>query len=335
VSAQVCLLRGDDLGEELLVHARELLGALAPDLELVEMPLGLGAFESTGRALPEATLEAARGADACLLVAVRSPLEPRPGYRSPVVELRRELDLFANLRPVQSLPPGCPAARPEAPEVDLLVVRENTEGLYAGRERREGGRAIAERVVTEAASRRIARVAGEAARARRSRVCVVHKSNVLRETCGLFRSAALEELGRIEGLEVEELLVDHAAYRLAAEPERFDVLVTTNLFGDILSDLSAHAGGGLGLVASANLGDEAALFEPVHGAGPDIAGKGIANPVATLRACASLLEHVGRADAAARVARAVERTLAEGPWTRDLGGSAGTVEVLEAVLARA
>ena len=236
---------------------------------------------------------------------------------------RRRLDLFANLRPVTS-PPGSGA-------VDLLVVRENTEGLYAGRQRAAPGRAVAERVVTEHASRRIARVAGEQASARRRRVCVVHKANVLRETCGLFRAACLDELARFD-VEVEELLVDHAAYRLAAEPERFDVLVTTNLFGDVLSDLAAHAGGGLGLASSSNLGESHALFEPVHGSAPDLAGRGVANPLATLRACASLLEHLAL-DTARTLARAIELVLAEGPRTADLGGSASTREVTEAVLA--
>lgn len=341
MSARVLLLEGDGISAELLPWARRLLESVAPQLELVSAPIGFGAFQRTGASLPPATLEAARRAQACLMVAVGSPLTPTPGYTSPVVALRRELDLFANLRPVCSLPEGARGEgvgaqrRPSRP-VDLLVVRENTEGLYIGREHTEGStRAVAQRVVTARASRRIARVAGELARARRRRVTVVHKSNVLRETCGLFRQAALDELSVGGGLQVDELLVDHAAYRLAAEPESFDVLVTTNLFGDILSDLAAHAGGGLGLVASANVGECHALFEPVHGSAPDLVGRGSANPVATLRACAMLLKHLGLGDAGARVEAAIEHSLASGPRTPDLGGSASTEDVARAILASA
>ncbi|RKY21452.1 MAG: NAD-dependent isocitrate dehydrogenase [Planctomycetota bacterium] len=334
MSPRICLLRGDGVGEELLPHVRAVLSAASPTLDFVEAELGFGAFERHGTALPDTTLAAARDADACLLVAVGSPSEPTPGYASPIVALRRELDLFANLRPVRSLPSTCPAADSQRPEVDLLIVRENTEGLYAGRERREGDVAVAERVISGFASRRITRVAGELAAARRGRVCVVHKANVLRATCGLFREVALGVLAEQPELEVEEMLVDHAAYRLAAEPERFDVIVTTNLFGDVLSDLAAHAGGGLGLACSSNLGEAHALFEPVHGSAPDIAGRDIANPVASLRAGAALLAHQGLSDAAQRLTDALDDCLARGPWTADLGGDASTGAVTDAVLRR-
>ena len=336
MSGRVVLLRGDGLGEELLPHARHVLEALAPDLELVEAELGYGTFRRRRTALPAETLEAARSADACLLIAVGSPLGPVEGYASPIVLLRRELALFANVRPVRSLPPGCPARAPWTPEVDLVIVRENTEGLYSGRERTGPGWAVTERVVTEAASRRIARFAGElAARQGRRRVTVVHKSNVLRASCGLFRACALDELARFPGLEIDELLVDTAAHRLAAHPEQLDVLVTTNLFGDVLSDLAAHFGGGLGLAESANVGQHGALFEPVHGSAPDIAGRNVANPLATFRALASLLEHLGEAArraAAQRLRAALEELLVHGPWTRDLGGEATTDQITEAVL---
>ena len=171
-------------------------------------------------------------------------------------------------------------------------------------------------------------------RERRGRVCVVHKANVLRETCGLFREAALAELARVGGLEVSELLVDHAAYRLAAAPHEFDVLVTTNLFGDVLSDVAAAAGGGLGLVSSANVGDRAALFEPVHGSAPDLVGTRRANPIASLRAATEALAYVGEASAAARLGRAVEDVLRRGPYTPDLGGDASTDAVVDAIVER-
>lgn len=326
MSAPVGLLRGDGVGVELLDAAREVLEAIAPELSLEEAPIGFDCFRERGRALPDETLDLARRARACLLVAVGSPSTPTPGYRSPVVQLRRELDLYANLRPVRGL-----GLEP----VDLLLVRENTEGLYAGRERRTAQGAIAERVVTRAASERIARVAAAQAAARRGRVTVVHKANVLRESCGVFREASLRELDRHPGIEVDEMLVDHAAYRLASEPAAFDVLVTTNLFGDILSDVAAHAGGGLGMVDAANVGERHALFEPVHGSAPTIAGQGIANPTATLRACAALLGHVGFREAGARLAGAIDESAASGPRTPDRGGAARTEDVLRDVLERA
>ena len=323
---QVCLLRGDGIGSELLAHARRALEFVLPGARIDEAPIGFHAFEATGSALPPASAAAARDAEACLLVAVGSPLTPTPGYKSPIVALRQELDLFANLRPVQSLPAS------GSPGVDLLIVRENTEGLYSGIEHADAERAVAERVVTATASRRIARLAGELATSRRGRVTVVHKANVLRETCGLFRSVALDELANFPELDLDELLVDNAALCMASEPERFDVVVTTNLFGDILSDVAALAGGGLGLVTSANLGESSALFEPVHGSAPDLVGSGRANPVATLRAVAWLARHLGALKAAERLHQAIEHSLTCGPRTPDIGGHASTEQVVEAIL---
>jgi homoisocitrate dehydrogenase len=256
--------------------------------------------------------------------------------------------------------------------VNLVVVRENTEGLYAGRERLEddGATAIAERVITRRASERIARTAFELARRRaagvgdrasengeavralspgpRPLVSIVHKANVLRETCGLFRAVALDTAREYPDVQVDELLVDTCALQLVQRPERFDVIVTTNLFGDILSDVACAWGGGLGLAASANIGATHALFEPVHGAAPDIAGTGTANPLAAISCAAMLLEHLGdrrlrmadgRLDGAdfgvwaRRVRAAVQLVLAEGPRTPDLGGDARTEDVTGAVIA--
>ena len=322
---RVVLLVGDGIGHDLIEPARRVLEAAAPHLDLVEAEIGYGAFQRTNDALPASTLSSVRAANASLLVAVGSPLEQVEGYRSPIVRLRRELDLFCGLRPVKGLGDSA---------VDLLLVRDNTEGLYAGREHVEEGRAIAQRIVTRAASTRIARVAGELATGRKGRVCVVHKANVMRETCGLFREACMHVLSEFPGIEVSELLVDHAAYRLAAHPEEFDVLVTTNLFGDVLSDVAAHAGGGLGLVTSANLGPEHALFEPVHGSAPDLAGRNLANPAATFRAAAELLRHIGRSAQAEALSHAIEHTLSAGPHTADLGGTASTSDFTEAVVSR-
>lgn len=327
---RVCVIPGDGIGPEVLGAAVRVLMALAPGTELVEAEAGWGAFERHGAALPASTLEAALAADAVLFGAVASPSHAVSGYSSPIVRLRRELDLYANIRPTSG------------PGVDLVVVRENTEGLYAGRERLEDGgeTAIAERVITRRASTRIARAAFELA-ARRAEalgrpgmVTIVHKANVLRVSDGLFREAALAVARDYPAIKVEEQLVDVAAMRVAQNPRRFDVLVTTNLFGDILSDVACIHGGGLGLAASANLGEGRGLFEPVHGAAPDIAGKGLANPLAALECVATMLAWRGHAAEAARLRVAAAAILRDGPHTPDLGGNATTAAVTEAVLVR-
>ncbi|MBC7315902.1 MAG: isocitrate/isopropylmalate dehydrogenase family protein, partial [Chloroflexi bacterium] len=284
-------------------------------------------FQERGTALPEETLDAARRADATLFGAVSSPLQPVPGYRSPIVALRRALDLYANLRPVISQP--VPGARPG---IDLLIVRENTEDLYAGRERATEEEAVTERVITRRASERIARLAFRLARERRGHVTIVHKANVLRATCGLFREVAFAVAREFPDVRAEEMLVDTAAMRLVTHPEAFDVIVTTNLFGDILSDEAAALVGGLGLAPSANVNERQGLFEPVHGSAPDIAGRGIANPMATFGAVAMLLDHLGERRVADRVRRAMRIVLEEGNLTPDLGGTATTAEITERVL---
>jgi homoisocitrate dehydrogenase len=328
---RLAVIPGDGVGRELLPAALAALDALGVDYQAVELEAGWGSFERHGDALPPATLEAARELDAVVFGAVSSPSHPVAGYRSPIVALRRELDLYANLRPAASAP-----VAGGRPGIDLLIVRENTEGLYSGREREEGDGAVAERVITRRASLRIARRAFEEARRRRAggsrgRVTVVHKANVLRLTDGLFRACALETARDYPEIEVEEQLVDSMAYRMIREPERFDVVVATNLFGDILSDEAAALVGGLGLAASANLGDRHLLVEPVHGSAPDLAGKGIANPVAMLRSLALLLVHRDRPAEARRLERALDDGLRSGPTTPDLGGRATTAEVIAAV----
>ncbi len=324
---QICVIPGDGIGPEVMAVATAALRALAPDLTLTEAEAGWGVFQRTGVALPAETLAAAREATAILFGAVASPSHPVPGYRSPIVELRRTLDLYANIRPTAGL------------GVDLVVVRENTEDLYSGRERLEddGNTAIAERVITRAASARIVRTACELARTRQAaghpgKVTIVHKANVLRISDGLFRTVALEVAADFPELTFEERLVDVAAMQLAAQPQRFDVIVTTNLFGDILSDIACIYGGGLGVAASSNLGHGRALFEPVHGAAPDIAGRGIANPTAALNCVVMLLEWIDRPHVAERLRRAIDAVAAAGIRTPDAGGDATTREVADAIL---
>lgn len=327
MSPVVCLIEGDGIGQEVVPAAARVLGALCPDLRFSHAEAGWGTYQRLGTALPDATLEAVADADATLFGAVSSPSGPAEGYRSPIVGLRRHFDLYANLRPVLSQP--VPDSRPD---IDMLIVRENSEGLYSGIERREADRAVTERVITRSGSERIVRLAADMAMARRRHLTIVHKANVLRATCGLFREVALEVLSAYPDLVVDEQLVDAAAMRLIQAPENFDVVVTTNLFGDILSDEAAALVGGLGLAPSANLGVQRAVFEPVHGSAPDIAGQGIANPMGAFGAAAMLLDYLGAADAAATLRRAVSHVLREGPRTPDLGGQATTQRVTEATM---
>jgi len=331
----ICLIPGDGVGREVIPAAERVLVAIRPDLSFVEADAGWDCFERCGTALPDATVAAVAAADATMFGATQSPSTVVAGYRSQILALRKHFDLYANLRPTVTLLPGQPA-------VDLLIVRENTEGLYSGRERREGDTAIAERVITRAASERIARVAFEQARKRNTQyairnthVTIVHKANVLKLTDGLFRECCLAVAAEYPDVVVNEMLVDAAAMWLVKDPSRFDVIVTTNLFGDILSDEAAGLVGGLGVAPSANVGaGQVAVFEPVHGSAPDIAGRGLANPIGAILSAALLLEHLGDGESAGRVARAVTETVAAGILTADLGGTAHTREVTDAICQR-
>lgn len=308
----IVLINGDGIGGEVIPAARAALEALDLPLRFQTAEAGFGTFERTGSALPDETLRLCEAADAIMFGATQSPMGKVEGYRSPILQLRRHFDLFANLRPAFGN------------GIDLLIVRENTEGMYSGREHIEAGgsTAILERVITARASERIARTACELAMQRRRKLTIVHKANVLKETCGLFRRSALAVAAEYPDLEVNELLVDTAALLLAQDATRFDVMVTTNLFGDILSDLAAGLTGGLGLAASANVGEDGVpVFEPVHGSAPDIAGKGIADPRAAILSAAMLLDHLGYAEAGARLRAATYTT----PHT---GSTQGTVDAV-------
>jgi len=331
----ICLIPGDGVGQEVIPAAARVLQALSLGLTFVEAEAGFACFEKNGSALPEATLAQARQSDAVLFGATSSPSGIVAGYRSPILALRKEFDLYANLRPVFSLPGNY-----SRPGIDLLIVRENTEGLYSGREHREGDTAIAERVITRLGSERIARVACEQAmlragsRGKRPMLTIVHKANVLKLTDGLFRECALKVAAEFPEITVKELLVDSAAMNLVKSPQSFDVLVTTNLFGDILSDEASALVGGLGVAPSANVGAGTPVFEPVHGSAPDIAGQGIANPVGALLSSALMLERLGEPQAAVRLRQAVLDTLTSGLRTADLDGSASTTQFTQAVCAR-
>ena len=310
---RLCVIPGDGIGREVVPAAVEVLGRAIAGLETVEAEAGWACFQKHGVSVPEPTLAVIRDCGAALFGAVQSPARKVEGYRSAIITIRQALDLYSNIRPVQTWPRVSPRAG-----IDMLIVRENTEGLYAGRERIEGETAIAERVITKNASRRIGeRAFGLACSGGRKRVTIVHKANVLPLTDGLFRDTVREVAAKYaaEGcaVEVDELLVDTAAMKMVADPGSFDVVVTTNLFGDILSDAAAPWGGGMGLAPSLNWGDTAAVAEPVHGSAPDIAGKGIANPIAAILSGAMLARYVWSCpDEADRIERAVGAALEAG-----------------------
>ena len=330
---KICLINGDGVGKEVIPAAAEVLAALGLGLAFTEAHAGFDSFKQSGNAIPDATLAELAACGVALFGATSSPSTKVDGYRSPILAMRKAFDLYANLRPVQSLP-----GEFSRPNLDLLIVRENTEGLYAGRERLDGDTAIAERVITRKGSLRIVRMAFEQARkrsmvsGRSSVVTVVHKANVLKVTDGLFRECALEVAKDYPEIAMKEMLVDAMALRLVRDPENFDVIVTTNLFGDILSDEASALIGGLGVAPSANLGEKVAVFEPVHGSAPDIAGQGIANPIGAILSAALLLDHIGQEAQADRVRNAVNVTIERGVLPRDLDGTAMTRDVTRGVV---
>lgn len=328
---RICLLPGDGIGPEVIECAENVLHALPLDFEFVRADIGFGAYERCGTPLPDSTLDEIQSSSAALFGAVTTPPNI-PNYFSPVVRMRQSLELHANLRPTRSIPH--PSSRPN---IDLAIVRENTEGLYSGIERVEddGDRAITERVITRAGSERIVRKAFELARqTNRTSVHVVHKANVLRQTCGLFRTVALEVAQEYPDIAMQEMLVDTCAMELVRAPEQFEIIVTTNLFGDILSDEACMFVGGLGVAASGNIGEKTAVFEPVHGSAPTLVGTKKANPVATFLAAAMMLEHLKERECAEHLRNAVNECIAAGESTPDLDGNLTTGQVTESVIRR-
>ncbi len=328
---RICLLHGDGIGPEVIACAEQVLRALPLDLEFTRAEIGFGEYQRSGSPLPDSTLQEIRHADAALFGAVTTPPNI-PNYFSPVVRMRQSLELFANFRPCRSIPHASSRAG-----IDLLIVRENTEGLYSGIERLEddGNRAITERVITRKGSERIIRKAFDTARQTgRKSVHVVHKANVLRQTCGLFRTVAFEVAKEYPDITLQEMLVDTCAMELVRAPEQFEVIVTTNLFGDILSDEACMFVGGLGVAASANIGADAAVFEPVHGSAPTLVGTGKANPIATFLAAAMMLDYLNEKESAERLRNAVQACIANKESTPDLDGNLTTDQVTERIKVR-
>ena len=326
----IATIPGDGIGTEVMAAAVKVLEALAEktglEFEFSLLYAGDEHKERTGVALPPETVEGVKASDACLFAAVGDTA------KEVIIPLRQRLNLYANLRPAKAYP-GVPAVNPD---VDIMIVRENTEGIYKMIGDRGRGYGFNVRVITREASERIVRYAFEYARRNgKSKVSAVHKANVLDYTDDVFLEAARDVAKDYPGIAYEEVIVDACAMKLVLSPQQFQVIVTTNMFGDILSDEAAGLVGGLGMAPSGNVGDELCIFEPVHGSAPDIAGKGIANPVATILSAAMMLEWLGEGEAADRLEAAVLKVLEEGEVrTPDLGGANTTDDMADAVIER-
>ena len=331
----ITVIRGDGIGPEIMEAALHVLDAMDVGLDYEFADAGLAALEKTGELLPAATMDSIRRNK----VALKSPLTTPVGggFSSINVELRKRFDLYANVRPAKSHP-NTKSRFPSG--VDLITVRENTEGAYSAEGQElsaDGDTATSITKTTRRGSERIVRYAFDLARRTgRKKVTIVHKANILKSTSGLFLKVAREVAAQYPDIEANELIVDNCCMQLVMKPEQFDVIVTTNLFGDIISDLCAGLVGGLGLAPGANIGTDAAIFEAVHGSAPDIAGKGVANPCALLLGAAQMLDHLGQHDKATKLREAINATLEAGDsLTPDLGGTGTTMAFARAIAKRA
>ncbi len=331
----ITVIRGDGIGPEIMDATLHVLDAMGLGLVYEEADAGMAALDKHGELLPETTMASIRRNK----VALKSPLTTPVGggFSSINVELRKRFDLYANVRPAKSFP----NTRSRFPSgVDLITVRENTEGAYIGEGQvvtEDGATATLIQKVTRKGSERIVRYAFDLARRTgRKKVTVVHKANILKSTSGLFLKVAREVAAQYPEIECNELIVDNTCMQLVMDPEQFDIIVTTNLFGDIISDLCAGLIGGLGLTPGANIGEDVAIFEAVHGSAPDIAGKGVANPCALLLGAAQMLDHLDMPEQATKLREAIVATLeAKDSLTPDLGGTGTTMAFARAIAGRA
>lgn len=333
MTQKITVIRGDGIGPEIMDATLFVLDQLKTGLEYEDADAGLVALEKHGDLMPAVTLESiARNK-----VALKSPLTTPVGggFTSINVSLRRHFDLYANVRPAHTFP----NTKSRFDNVDLITVRENTEGAYLAEGQEvsaDGETAFSGTRITRKGSERIVRYAFELARSvGRKKVTAVHKANIIKSTSGLFLNVAREVAAQYPDIEFQEMIVDNCCMQLVMRPEQFDVIVTTNLFGDIISDLCAGLVGGLGLAPGANIGKDAAIFEAVHGTAPDIAGQGKANPCALLLAAAQMLDHVGQPENAERLRKAIVATMeAKDSLTGDLGGTGSTMSFAQAIASR-
>ncbi len=330
----ICLIPGDGIGPEVTEATKEILAAAGAELDWLELPAGAGAIEKHGEVLPQKTIEAIEHHRLALKGPLTTPIGS--GFSSINVRLRKIFDLYAAVRPIRSLR----GVKTRYDDVELVVIRENTEGLYSGLEHEVvPGVVESIKVATKMGCERIARYAFQYARERgRKKVTVMHKANIMKLSDGLFISSAKKVHGEIgQGIEYEEMIIDNGCMQLVRDPSRFDMLLLENLYGDILSDLGAGLVGGLGVVPGANIGDDCAIFEAVHGSAPDIAGKNVANPLALTMSAVMMLNHIGQTAAGERIKNAYNAVLADGnpaEVTRDIGGRAGTKEFTKAMVRR-
>jgi isopropylmalate/isohomocitrate dehydrogenase-like protein len=329
---KIGILPGEGIGPEVVDATLMVLDAVQKvepvRLQYLKGDAGFYCIEKFGTNLPQKTVEMLKGTEACLKGPMTTPEEPG-SPRSVAVTLRSIFDLYANVRPARSLP----NVTSLKPGIDMIVVRENTEGLYAGKEFEAApGVGVAMRIITKAASERIAKFGLELAQSRRKKLTFVHKGNILKITDGIFKDAVHAMAKSYLDVELEDLHIDIATAQLIKRPESFDVIVTTNLFGDILSDEAAQVVGGLGVAAGANIGDRYGMFEPVHGSAPKYTGQNRVNPIATVEAVKMMLEYLGEKKAADRVGKATMRVLQEGKvLTYDLGGQSKTSDMGKAI----
>ncbi|WP_421253461.1 isocitrate dehydrogenase [Aeromonas jandaei] len=329
----ITVIPGDGIGPSIIESAIRILTHAGCDFEYEYADAGLVALEKHGELLPQATLDLIEKNKVTLKGPLTTPVGG--GFTSINVSLRKKFNLYANVRPVISFK----GTKSRYENIDIITVRENTEGMYsgAGQKRSDDNKsAEAMSIITREGAERIVKFAFELARQEgRKKVTIIHKANILKSTSGLFLEVAREIASHYPDIQSEEMIVDAACMNLVMYPERFDVMVTTNLFGDILSDLCAGLVGGLGMAPGANIGDGAAIFEAVHGSAPDIAGKNIANPTSVILASIQMLEYLGMQDKAERIREAVRATIESGDRvTRDLGGSASTSEFTQAIIDR-
>ncbi|WP_094226529.1 isocitrate/isopropylmalate family dehydrogenase [Methanolobus psychrotolerans] len=318
---KLAVVEGDGVGKEVIPAAIEVLDALGLEVEKVPVELGYGKWERTGSAITDEDIATLKECDCILFGAVTTP--PDPNYRSVLLTIRKELDMYANIRPIRPLPSVKGIL--ERKDFNFIIVRENTEGMYSGIEEIGTDISTTKRVITRKGSKRIADYACKLAKSRTNKLTIVHKSNVMKSDklfLDVSRQSAIDT-----GVVYRDELVDSFAYNLITSPWNYDVIVTTNLFGDILSDMSGALVGGLGLLPSANIGEKYAFFEPVHGSAPDIAGRNIANPIAAILSLKMLLEWHGDIAEATIVEEAVESALNLGICTPDLGGKYTTSQV--------
>ncbi|MEN5426294.1 isocitrate dehydrogenase [Stenotrophomonas pennii] len=333
MTQKITVIRGDGIGPEIMDATLYVLDKLNAGLEYEDADAGLVALEKHGDLMPASTLESiARNK-----IALKSPLSTPigGGFTSINVSLRRHFDLYANVRPAHTFP----NTKSRFDNVNLVTVRENTEGAYLAEGQEvsaDGETAFSGTRITRKGSERIVRYAFELARSTgRKKVTAVHKANIIKSTSGLFLAVAREVAAKYPDIEFQEMIVDNCCMQLVMRPEQFDVIVTTNLFGDIISDLCAGLVGGLGLAPGANIGENAAIFEAVHGTAPDIAGQGKANPCALLLAAAQMLDHIGQPENAERLRKAIVATMeAKDSLTGDLGGTGNTMSFAQAIASR-